>query len=426
MICLGDNMNKTKKFFIANLFLILMVSSCGGNQKPTSSISSSENLNSMFVSSGTSIDSSLESSSSDKELNMDKINEIINGSFIFEITSQKTESNVELHSKAQLDYINGSYLDIANYADGKEEKSHPAPVTFDWTTNALNDNVVSYYTLSISENSDMSNPYTVTSEETSIDVYNLKIGTKYYWNVSTLIGNLSFVSETYDFVTNDNAPRNLYIDGITNARDLGGWKTLDGKRVKQGLIYRTGRLNKNYTNLVLRDITAKGRKTMMEQLKIKSEIDLRRTDNNEIGGLKGSPLSESVNYYCTPMIYEADNQTISKNFQMIKNVFSILANESNYPLFYHCSIGTDRTGLISFLVNGLLGVSEEDLYKDYLFSNFGDIGSNRELNDIMDDYVNLLKSKEGNSLSEKIENFLLEIGVTSQEISQIKTILIEN
>ena len=40
-------------------------------------------------------------------------------------------------------------------------------------------------------------------------------------------------------------------------------------------------------------------------------------------------------------------------------------------LLLHCSIGTDRTGVICFLINALLGVSEEDLYKDYLFSMFG-------------------------------------------------------
>jgi protein tyrosine/serine phosphatase len=51
----------------------------------------------------------------------------------------------------------------------------------------------------------------------------------------------------------------------------------------------------------------------------------------------------------------------------------VLADESNYPIFFHCAIGTDRTGTLAYLINGLLGVPEEDLYYDYCFSNFGAI-----------------------------------------------------
>ena len=110
---------------------------------------------------------------------------------------------------------------------------------------------------------------------------------------------------------------------------------------------------------------------------------------------------------------------------MITKVFEVLADENNYPLFFHCSIGTDRTGLISFLVNGLLGVNEEDLYRDYLFSNFGDIGSDRKLEDILEDYVNLIKEQNGSSLQEKVENFLLDLGVKQNHLDSIKNIMLE-
>ena len=42
--------------------------------------------------------------------------------------------------------------------------------------------------------------------------------------------------------------------------------------------------------------------------------------------------------------------------------------------------------------------------------------------DIEDDYIPTIKEQEGNSLSQKIENYLLKIGVTSEEISSIKTL----
>lgn len=413
----------TKKLFITSILLLSMISSCNSNKGNISS-STSENLNSIIISSGISNNSS-STSSSDKELNQEKIDQIVSGQFEFLLSSNKTSDVILIHTEEQRNYLNGDYTSIFNYADGTKEKSLPLKTTFTWTTNALEDNVVDHYTLTISENEDLTDGLVFDTEQTSYDVYNLKVNTSYYWNVSTQIADLTFTSETYHFVTEDTPIRNLYIDGVTNARDLGGWETTTGNKVKQGLLYRTGRLNKNYTNIVLREITSQGRSTMLNQLKIKTELDLRRTDNNEIGGLKGSALGETVNYYCLPMIYEADNQTVEKNKVMITKVFEVLADENNYPLFFHCSIGTDRTGLISFLVNGLLGVNEEDLYRDYLFSNFGDIGSDRKLEDILEDYVNLIKEQNGSSLQEKVENFLLDLGVKQNHLDSIKNIMLE-
>ena len=82
----------------------------------------------------------------------------------------------------------------------------------------------------------MTNPQVYTQKRTSLYVYNLKIATTYYWSVSA--GDV--VSDVSSFSTADCQPRNIYCDGVTNMRDLGGWKTTDGKRVKQGLLYRSG------------------------------------------------------------------------------------------------------------------------------------------------------------------------------------------
>lgn len=52
----------------------------------------------------------------------------------------------------------------------------------------------------------------------------------------------------------------------------------------------------------------------------------------------------------------------------IKSVFDVLANEENWPVLVHCTQGKDRTGLVVLLVLGLLGVSKEDVSRDYLLS----------------------------------------------------------
>ena len=94
-------------------------------------------------------------------------------------------------------------------------------------------------------------------------------------------------------------------------------------------------------------------------------------------------------------------------------------------MVFHCNIGTDRTGYISYLLNGVLGVSKEDLFRDYLFSNFGNIGGSRGLSRISD-YVDSIDACKGETLEDKVETYLMEtIGVPQEHIDSIRKILIE-
>ena len=104
---------------------------------------------------------------------------------------------------------------------------------------------------------------------------------------------------------------------------------------------------------------------------------------------------------------------------MVKEVFSLLSDKNNYPLMYHCNIGTDRTGLITYMLNGLLGVDQEDLFIDYEFSNLGKIDGTRNRNSLISNYVYTLNLSSGNTLSEKIANYLLNIGINQIQIDTI-------
>ena len=105
-------------------------------------------------------------------------------------------------------------------------------------------------------------------------------------------------------------------------------------------------------------------------------------------------------------------------------VFSILSDKNNYPLIFHCNIGTDRTGMIAFLVNALLGVPEESLCRDYLFSNFGNIGGSRKIDGLKNSaYYNAVQAAEGNSLREKTYNCLVDFGVPKEQLDSIISIL---
>ena len=321
---------------------------------------------------------------------------------------------VDIHTDLQKAYLNDNYTNATNYAQGTEELSRPLAIKVDF------DGEDKPYKVYFSENKDYSNPevYDVTKSE--FKATNLKVDQSYYYNVmdgDTLVWKNSFK-------TSDQIVRNLYVSGVTNVRDLGAYK-VNEKMLNQGLILRTGRINQNTETTPVDKITAKGKKTMLEQLKVKSEIDLRMVSNNEVGGLNEGvgALGESVHYYQCPMDYTTAMDT-ELNINSTKKVFSILGDASNYPTFFHCSIGTDRTGYIAFLIGAILGISEDQLYRDYLFSNFGYIGGSRSVSTISGGYVKNIKDTSGSTLKEKATNYLLGLGVKQSEIDVVQNMMI--
>lgn len=325
---------------------------------------------------------------------------------------------VEIHSSKQESFLNKPNSLIGIYARGSKELSVPEPVQFEWVYNG--DSTVDNYVLNISQSKDMSDSVSYTTSANTYSLYNLKIDTTYYWTVSAG----TQTSSVFEFTTCDCAPRNIYVDGVTNVRDLGGWKTENDVRTHQGLIYRCGRLNESSSDSVNIEITDEGKKTMLETLGIKSEIDLRKVDGNEIGSITSSPLGDTVNYFNCPMDWEGN--MFENNKEQIQKVFSILSDKSNYPIIFHCNIGTDRTGMIAFLVNALLGVQEDDLFRDYLYSNFGKIGGSRTIKGLKKcGYYDAIQASDGASLSEKTYNCLVNIGVPAEQLDSVIAILLD-
>ena len=356
-------------------------------------------------------------------------------------------ASTAIHTNLQATFLSGSdphaFADIlgpayaaqsVSYDDdpGTLEFGRPNPITLTWTVPEGAAEHVSAYTVRLWTKSDGSDAKEIAldADKTECALYNLFIGTTYKWTVTLLDDEGdSVTSSVATFRTDSQAPRNLCVDGITNVRDVGGWMTLDGGKVRQGLLYRGARLNENFkTDEIL--VTEEGAKTLRDELGIKTEIDLRQTtavnNRNESGDITASPLGSGVTYLARPMDYGDALITNAKNKQRVKEVFALLADESNYPIYFHCSIGTDRTGLIAWLVNGLCGVSEKNLWRDYLFSNFGEIGGTRTRAKNEGVYVNQIKQKDGANLAEKTYNFLKDyFGVPESDLNAVIRILKE-
>ena len=119
-------------------------------------------------------------------------------------------------------------------------------------------------------------------------------------------------------------------------------------------------------------------------------------------------------------------------YGVVKDTVSIFADEQNYPILFHCSMGRDRTGTTAFLILGLLGVDEDTLRHEYYASFFSQQGAFSETEfPLLIINMNRLVSgfddfgDEDDTLQEKIHAYLLHIGVTEEEIQSIRNIWLE-
>lgn len=340
-------------------------------------------------------------------------------------------ANIETHTVEQKSLMEDAVIDSNKYPDGTAELSRPAPYVVNQHFNNI-DSSIKTAELHLHENDKSTEPIiynaTIENDNVSCSLSTLSTSCTYYYQfVITTIANHEYKSEFKSFKTQNTSPANLYISGITNCRDIGGWKTYDGKVVKQRKIFRTSRLNENYTTNHL--ISKKGKETMLNDLKVKTEIDLRETTklngNAESGDITQSPLGEKVQYVSIPINTALFPDINSDHMRYsVNKIFQVVSNKNNYPIFYHCAIGRDRTGFITFLLNGLLGVSENDLYKDYLFSNFGKVGNKVFKETIENSYVKKIKQYDGNTLYDKIHNYLISCGVSNEEMTTFKEIML--
>jgi len=165
------------------------------------------------------------------------------------------------------------------------------------------------------------------------------------------------------------------------------------------------------------------KKYMVEILGIKTDLDLRGDD--ECYGMTGSPLGPTVHWAHYSASSYGGMQRSSGKAAFLK-AFRIFCDEKNYPIVFHCSAGQDRAGSLAFILNGLLGVDEEELYKDWEATGFWNRGAGFNHHDYFD---KLIEGFEANfpqpTWREKIEAYVKSLGVTQAEIDKFRAIMLE-
>ena len=178
------------------------------------------------------------------------------------------------------------------------------------------------------------------------------------------------------------ALRQLPMEGQVNFRDLGGYKTTDGKRVKWGMVFRSGKCNE----LTDSDIS------YLAGIPLKTVVDFRSNEERASEPDKvPATVSNQIHYPINPgnlssvdltkaiaegdieaarrYLVDANEQLVISFQEEYKAFFATLADNKNIPLMFHCTAGKDRAGLAAALFLASLGVDRKTIVEDYLLTN---------------------------------------------------------
>jgi protein-tyrosine phosphatase len=174
--------------------------------------------------------------------------------------------------------------------------------------------------------------------------------------------------------------RLLLMDGSHNTRELGGYKTTDGKSVKWGMLYRSDKLS---------DISDTDQE-YLQSLGIKKIVDFRskeeKTEDPDI-------IPEGINYIEMPInvdgamrskieavlkgetekevksfLVDANREFVTSYTDVYENFLRGLIDE-DAPTLFHCTAGKDRAGFAAAITLIALGVSKENVIEDYMKTN---------------------------------------------------------
>jgi hypothetical protein len=166
--------------------------------------------------------------------------------------------------------------------------------------------------------------------------------------------------------------RLIPLEGCLNFRDLGGYPTVDGRVVRWRQVFRSDALHL---------LTPADVGQLRDELRIRDVIDLRSSAEVRSEG-QGPLAAEDVRFHHVPLfdgevrmedreraaqISLADRYVFLAELagERIARVVSTVAAAGAGAVF-HCAAGKDRTGVISAILLGLLGVSDDVIVADYV------------------------------------------------------------
>jgi len=182
------------------------------------------------------------------------------------------------------------------------------------------------------------------------------------------------------------AARTLSFSGIHNFRDLGGYRTSDGRQVRWGKLYRSGALH----DAKDRDLE------VLQALKLDTLVDFR-SSAEKAAEPDRLPPAHKFQVVEIPTLDGGDNSVAKEIMSRIEtgdfadfrpNQFMLQANRDfagrftpqyrlfmdtvlaagGEPMLWHCSAGKDRAGFAAAILLRVLGVPQDVVIQDYMLS----------------------------------------------------------
>ena len=191
-----------------------------------------------------------------------------------------------------------------------------------------------------------------------------------------------------------NLNHSIHLHSIQNARELGGYITVDGRKITNGLLLRTASLN-GISDEDIRLLTDVYRVQHIVDFRMAMEMtgaedppidgaeyhhlnvidlsnlpqqEMPEVDIRSLDLLQVIEMSEQVgmldeNMYIGFLMSETGKKAYADFFRIL------LDTDPKRAVLWHCTGGKDRTGLAAMLILSMLGVDEETVVKDYLLTN---------------------------------------------------------
>lgn len=206
-----------------------------------------------------------------------------------------------------------------------------------------------------------------------------------------------------------------------NCRDLGGWPC-DGGTVRYGLLVRGSEPNPEDRNLMVNQI---GIKTEVQLLPVREQATDYKMKSPWNIDWRGNDTDETFYGLEKPYLWKKVLDAIMD---------SVIHSK---PVYFHCGVGADRTGIVAMCLEAILGVSRVDVDQDFELTNFafgwqslpGGIYRSR----VYDTYKSLMTAVNAiplkNGLTDSFRNrwvsFVLSCGISIDKINAFRTACID-